>query len=117
VDTNIIQLYIVQQDILEDARQAATNIEARLEEMRMPVREMARHMGQVPLVDEHPSPSAARYLVQSGGVERKKQRLTISWISFTCVAEGAPALADWLCAKGCTDLRYHFQSGFGENDD
>jgi Zn-dependent protease len=36
--------------------------------------------------------------------------IRINWLAFKNPAEGLPALADWLCGKGCRDLKYDFES-------
>jgi len=104
VDTNVIDLFVLQQ------QQAASGSETNLAIIQRPAEEMARHMGQA-------APGEARFLVRYGGVTREGLLLNLSWLNFERVGDGAPALVDWLCAKGCTSLRYGFHAGSGIDED
>ena len=72
--------------------------------------EIARHMGQLPLVDGRVPPYDGRFSTHGGSVIRTGRTLHLSWMSFRCISDGAPALISWLCAKGCTDLKYDLPS-------
>jgi Zn-dependent protease len=109
VDSNVIDLFA--------AQQAAIGVVTNREALLKPYQDLARLMGQVPLVDEQPSPEDACFLARFGAVTRKQMLLNLSWISFEQVSEGAPALIEWLCANGCSDIRYGFHAGTGIGDD
>ncbi len=70
-------------------------------------------MGQLPLRDERPALADERYSSQGGSVTRNGLILTFRWLMFRQVFDGAPAFADWLCSKGCIDMRYDLQMGGG----
>jgi hypothetical protein len=109
VDTNIVDLFVAQRAISE----TETNREVILK----PSRETALRMGQVPLLDGQPTPDVGCLLVRFGGVTRKKQVLNLSWVGFERVDEGAPALVEWLCDRGCSDIRYVFREGMDFSGD
>jgi hypothetical protein len=44
-------------------------------------------------------------------VSRTGLVLRISWLSLHDAFNGALAIADWLCSKGCIGLRYDLQPG------
>lgn len=77
------------------------------------VQEIAVRMGQLALVDGRVTPNDDRFSSRGGSASSEGRTLQLRWISFKRISEGAPALIDWLCAKGCTDLKYELHSGFG----
>ena len=73
--------------------------------------EIAPLLGQLPLRDGRPLPGEERYSSHWGSIRRNGLLLTFNWFSFSRVFDGAPALAGWLCKKGCLDFKYDFQPG------
>jgi Zn-dependent protease len=63
---------------------------------------MALRMGEAPEGDD-------RYLVRYGGVGRREQLLTFSYLSFHDTPQGAPALVNWLADKGCKSMHYEIK--------
>ena len=78
--------------------------------------QLAPRMGRLPMHDGQPAPGADRYSTQWGSVSRHGLILTFNWLSFERLFDGAPALADWLCAQGCRDLKYKIHTGPGMVD-
>jgi Zn-dependent protease len=106
VDTNLVALFIA-----AAAEEPGTNgAHARL------VDQMAQRMGQLPLAQGQPTPEAAAFLTRSGMVSRDKLQIRLMWVSFRSLADGAPALVQWLCDKGCGDFKYEFHPGTGFGD-
>lgn len=81
---------------------AATNLEASQKLMR----DMAERMGRLPGTDRGEGGAADRFSARSGFVSSKGRSLHLSLVSFTRISDGAPALTDWLCAKGATAFTY-----------
>jgi len=81
------------------------------------LQEIARRMGQLPLVNGRVIPSEDRFSTRGGLVSSKGRTLQLSWLYFQRISDGAPALIDWLCGRGCTDLKYDIRSGTGSNRD
>ncbi len=81
------------------------------------LQEIAQRMGQLPLVNGRVTPGEDRFSTRGGMVSGKARALHLSWLSFQRISDGAPALIDWLCGKGCTDLKYDIRSGTGSDRD
>ena len=81
------------------------------------LQEIAQRMGQLPLMNDRVAPSDDRFSTSGGSVSSKGRTLLLNWISFKRISDGAPALIDWLCGRGCTDLKYDIRSGTGSNRD
>jgi Zn-dependent protease len=80
------------------------------------VTDMAQRMGQLPRENGIVPPTANRFSAQMGMVSHDKLRIHLVYVSFEQVADGAPALVQWLCDKGCSDFKYGFSAGAGLND-
>ncbi len=78
--------------------------------------EIAPLLGQLPLRDGRPLPGEERYSSHWGSVGRNGLLLTFNWFSLNDVFDGAPALAGWLCKKGCLDFKYDFHPGGSVGD-
>jgi Zn-dependent protease len=102
VDATIIDLFNALPPI-----STRTNREA----FRKTQQEISRRMGQLPLVNDRGASSDGRFSTRGGLVSSKGRALHLSWLSFQRLSDGAPALIDWLCAKGCADLKYDLRSG------
>lgn len=66
--------------------------------------DLGASMGQWPEADT--APDADRYAASSGFARRIGPLLTLEWVNFHSIADGAPALLEWLCAKRCGGLKY-----------
>ena len=88
-------------------------------EYRAALQAIAVRLGQVPMHDGQPLPGAERWSARWGIVKRTGLVLSIPWLSLHDAFNGAPAIADWLCSKGCLALRYDLQPGgsLGEYED
>jgi Zn-dependent protease len=75
--------------------------------------------GLAPRLGELKGDAAKRFMTRSGSVSRAGLLLTFSWLTFEQLGDGLPAFTEWLCTKGCRDLKYNFHQGFAglENDD
>ncbi|HUE13040.1 MAG TPA: hypothetical protein VMR25_02645 [Planctomycetaceae bacterium] len=69
---------------------------------------IGERLGQLPLKDDKPAPSAERFSA-SGRATRSGRRLRLQWLAFRRVEDGLPALAEWLCAAHCTDFKYRIE--------
>ena len=80
-------------------------------------------LGPVPRVGGQPDRAEAGRGIIFGTVTRTGLLIELGWASFKDAAVGLPALAEWLCAKGCIDFKYDFGSnaipydGNGDEDD
>ena len=128
----------LQQDIKERAIQklrdlGPTNVDAKVIDLytslpenhwtnrqaKVIFQQMGSRMGQLPLKDGKPTSHDTQFSA-SGSVNRAGLLVTFQWIFFEDVFEGAPALAKWLDARGCEDIRYRFNAsggGVGDDDD
>lgn len=82
--------------------------------------DLALRLGQMPLENGSPSADLHRYSAIGGFVHNEGKRVSVLGPGFTRVADGAPALAEWLCNRGCTDLQYQFRgspTGEGVEED
>ncbi|MDB6122835.1 MAG: hypothetical protein JWQ71_1828 [Pedosphaera sp.] len=104
VDANLIDLY------LKLPAERGTNWVAEAS------RTLGPRLGQLP-TEADAKAEDKRYSSHWGSVSRNGLLLSISWVSFDHVFEGGPAFANWLCTKGCIDLKYDLQpGGFGFDD-
>lgn len=67
-------------------------------------------MGQLPLVNGRVTRATTDFRRVESTVSSTGRTLHLNW-SFQSITDGAPALIDWLCAKGCDDLRYDLRLG------
>ena len=74
-------------------------------------------LGQIPMSDGQPLPGADRYSAGWGTVTRAGLMLNFPWLSLRDAFNGPPAIADWLCSKGCIGLRYDLHPGGSLVDD
>ena len=60
-----------------------------------------------------------RFSTRGGLVLSRGRTLHLNWVTFRRVSDGAPALVDWLCGQGCTDLKYDIRAstGVGSEED
>ena len=63
-------------------------------------------LGQVPLENEQPIGKERLEMAQGGFVHRNGLLLSVQFISFTRTDHGLPRMAEWLCGKGCLDVKY-----------
>jgi Zn-dependent protease len=89
------------------ARWAALSYTNRVERLALN-EQIAALLGPVPRVAGQPDPTEAARGMSFGHVTRTGLLIELGWASFKDTAIGLPALAEWLCAKGCLDLRYDF---------
>jgi hypothetical protein len=73
-------------------------------------------LGQIPLAAGQVKPETGRYSANWGQVTRNGLLLHFPYVTFHRVFDGPPALAEWLCAKGCLDVQYGFHPGMGSSD-
>jgi hypothetical protein len=69
-------------------------------------RGLGQRMGQLPIADEQVVPGADRHSTRYGHVVRSGLLLRFNGLNFMQIADGLPALAEWLCGQGCVDLKY-----------
>jgi hypothetical protein len=67
-------------------------------------------LGQLPLVDGELAPGVFEWSV-SAVIEARGAKITMPGLRFANAFQGPPALAGWLLAKGCGDIRYNFAPG------
>ena len=108
VDTRVVDLFI---DL--NAIDIVTN-RAASDGIR---RELAQCMGQFTPVNDRAAPAAERFAARYGVATRKGLIVNLKFVSFYSIADGPPALADWLFNKKCIGFKYDFQSGMPMDDD
>jgi hypothetical protein len=86
------------------------------------MKEVAHRLGAIPRTQDgtRPDPSAVSQGAFSGLVTARGASLEIRWIQFDDPVVGIPAFAEWLCSRGCRDLRYGFNghlAGPGPEDE
>ena len=99
VDTAVVNAYIT---IEEEAD--STTQRARRTALVGPL------LGQLPLADGQPLPGAADWSV-AGFVDSRGKTLDLPSLRFVDAFQGPPAVARWLLANGCRDVRYAFMNG------
>ncbi len=77
---------------------------------------IAERMGLAAAPGADAESGADRYSSRGGFTRREGPLLRIEWLRFANDFEGVPALADWLCDKGCLEFHYRFNNGFGFED-
>ncbi|MBM3847263.1 MAG: site-2 protease family protein [Verrucomicrobia bacterium] len=97
VDPEMIELFT-----LWSVGSAATNLAANEKLLG----DMAKRMGQLPIVEGAVAAAANRFSARSGYASSEGRRLQLSWASFRRISDGAPALVDWLCMRGGTGFTY-----------
>lgn len=75
---------------------------------------IAPRLGQLPLVDGRAAPGSDIWSV-TGTVNAEGSSVTASRLRFIDPFQGPPALARWLLASGCRDLRYDVRAGVDRN--
>jgi Zn-dependent protease len=71
--------------------------------------QMAERMGTFPLENGKPKPEVERESAVAGQFVRTGLLLRFDWISFKETDVGLPALAEWLCANQCVQIRYNLE--------
>jgi len=74
------------------------------------VRQLATHLGEV-LRDEDGPQKSTHHYGATGYAIRHGLLLEIPWAAFKDAAIGFPALSDWLCQKGCLQMKYDVHPG------
>jgi len=78
--------------------------------------EITKRLGAIRLEEGKPAREQARYGVLWGNAVSKRKRVVFNYLSFEDLFYGAPALAKWLCEKGCTKIKYSIHAGQEEED-
>ena len=84
----------------------------------LPYTNSARHDLSVQITKElgvaeaqrQPITGAGLYAARTGNAFSKGLIINVNFVSFADTFEGAPALLDWLCDKGCIGVRYSIMS-------
>jgi Zn-dependent protease len=66
---------------------------------------LSERMGRLPKVGENGA-ADERFSLGGGLVSTEGRKLELTWATPKEISEGAPALLDWLCARGGAGLRY-----------
>lgn len=80
-------------------------------------RDLGKLLNQLPMEGDQPIAKSAAEAAESGSVERLGQVVTFQFLSMKRIDRGAPALVDWLCKQGYSDVKYSLSSAgmmFGE---
>jgi len=73
------------------------------------LREVAGKLGEVQYTGERPVLESERYGVSSGYASEHGLLVQFSMMSFYDVRDGLPAMAEWLGALGCREIKYDLQ--------
>ncbi len=76
------------------------------------MRRVAAKLGEIPYQGDQPAPKALAYWGSFGSVSQHGLLVEMTWVSFHDPATSLPALADWLCQKGCKTIKYEMQRGY-----
>jgi Zn-dependent protease len=113
VDTGLVDLYAHRPAVpepLEAEGQDPTGVQRVDQEYAAALqawhRALGQRMGQLPIVEGQVVPAADRHCTRYGHVVRSGLLLRFNGLNFVQIADGLPALAEWLCGKGCVDLKY-----------
>jgi hypothetical protein len=96
----------------EDEQAAAPELDF-VEMTQAWARKMGDLLGQLTMDGDEPAPHALSETTDMGTVESIGPVVTFQFVIFRRVDRGAPLLANWLCRRGCTDLKYSLSSGAG----
>ena len=69
-------------------------------------RHLGELLGQIPMEGDHPKEQDTLELVHGGFVQCHGLLVSIETLSFMRIDRGLPRLAEWLCGKGCIDVKY-----------
>ncbi len=90
----------------DEADEEAPEVKTWVQQMAALDQEMARRMGSLPFKDGKPEPGSNRETGHTGRISRQGRALTIDRATFRDLSQGFPALAEWLCHRGCCGLEY-----------
>ena len=76
------------------------------------LREVAAKLGEIPYTNDKPEPKANSYCASSGIAEMHDLLCELRWSTFSD-PQGLVSLTEWLCNKGCLQLKYDLQGGGG----
>jgi Zn-dependent protease len=79
-------------------------------------RSMAKLMGQLPQTGDTTTFMNDIYTAKSGYVTQLSVRVSLRYATFESICDGAPALMDWLCTKGCKGITYEIETGDNVTD-
>ena len=96
---------------------AASGTATNRDSMRRLRGDLVKRMGPVARGDGEIDPGADRFSTRAGMVSSEGRLLRLSFASFTRLSDGAPALLDWLCARGGSDFKYDIVAGTGLSSD
>ena len=77
---------------------------------------MAAKLGEIAYVDGKPEPLANAGTASGGAVEMHGLLCELRWASFAD-PEGLMRCTEWLCGKGCLQMKYSLQRGWASEGD
>ncbi len=93
-------------DDLEGDPQKNEALQAFLVKQTAAWRHLGELLGQIPLEGDQPKEQDKLELVHGGFVQCNGLLVSIETLSFMRIDRGLPRLAEWLCGKGCIDVKY-----------
>jgi hypothetical protein len=102
VDTNVVDLYLAL-----NAPATVTNLSVSAGIRR----ELAQRMGQ--FASANGAVSDQRFVARFGAASRTGLLITVTFASFRNIADGPPALVEWLENQKCIGFKYDYQAGMG----
>lgn len=95
----------------QDENQAREN-EASIKAYQKWSRQIAKHLGQLSIVDGKAAAGTDRFSCYGGIASKHGLRIRIVGFGFVRPSDGTRALLEWLSARKCTDYKYSvFHSG------
>jgi hypothetical protein len=79
-------------------------------------REVAAKLGEIPYVGDTPAPGANALGVKMGLVSQHGLLIEVRWVSFYDAPLGLPAMAEWLYALGCRQVKYDIEGTFDNGE-
>ena len=87
-------------------------------ERRQVFRQVAAKLGEVAYDGDRPDSAADAFGTNSGSATQHGLFLEVRWVGFNDATRGPAAFTEWLCGKGCRQMRYEFTgAGFAYEGD
>lgn len=118
LDADVIDTFTLTQLVFEPLGDKPTDEQFNQHQLNHQRRQLAigKLLGQFPMEDDKPVQGADRDAANYGHAQRAGMLFRLS-IHYRDLFEGLPATAEWLCARGCIDIKFNARAIGGEVDD
>jgi hypothetical protein len=100
----------------DDGQDPAAHFQAIERERHRARRDLAEHLGRLPLDGDKPAPGSELSAARHGSATRRDRVLDV-YVLFRYPHEGLPALGEWLVKQGVKPVKYEFLKDTNEDED